>query len=415
LITIDSARLWDRLETLAAITDPGRPWTRRSFTPLFLAGRAWLAEQFEQAGLAPHIDAGGNLVGRLAGSDPTLAPLVSGSHSDTVPSGGRYDGILGVLAALEVAHTLRQSGQTLRHDLHVVDFLAEEPSEFGLSCVGSRAWAGVIDDAALNLKRPDGTSLREALAYVGGRPEALASAARPAGATAAYVELHIEQGPQLEAENIEIGVVTAIAAIRRMRFFVQGRADHAGTTPMAMRADALVGTAAIIEMVYRSALAKTTPRRPLVATAGRIENVWPNVANAVPAGAELTIECRAGANEDVIAFCDDIVRRASAALADLNLHLRTEVVSDVAATPCAPFIQAAVEAAAGQSGLACRHLPSGAGHDGTFVSHTGPIGMIFVPCLGGRSHTPEESITAVQAAQGAQVLLDTLLALDRTL
>lgn len=409
---INAARLWQRLETLSTITEPDRPWTRRSFTPKFLEGRQWLTEQFQEAGLQTSIDAGGNLIGRRAGSDPSLAPIIVGSHSDTVPSGGRYDGILGVMAGLELAHALHDHDHVMRHNLEVIDFLAEEPSEFGLSCIGSRAIAGAIEPAMLQMKRPDGMTLHEGIAYAGGKPAELASVRRDAGTTAAYVELHIEQGPILEAEQLDIGVVTAIAAIRRTRLTVRGRADHAGTTPMTMRSDALVGAAAVISLVYEKALQASTPAQPLVATIGRIENVWPNVANAVAARAELTLECRAGTDAEVATFCEQVIEASRAALGALALTIDAEQLSHVLPTPCSSMIQATIEQAAQANGLTTRRMPSGAGHDGMFVSHTGPIGMIFVPCLGGRSHTPEESITAEQAATGAQVLTDTVLLLD---
>ena len=184
-MSIDQDRLWRRIEALSGITDPERPWTRRSFTPRFLEGREWLAAEFREAGLETELDAAGNLIGRLAGADPSLKPILIGSHSDTVPSGGRYDGILGVLAALEVAQSFSERGDRLRHTLEVVDFLAEEPSEFGLSCIGSRALAGTLSEEHLGFTRPDGMTLREGIAFVGGRPEELAAVKRPANGIAA--------------------------------------------------------------------------------------------------------------------------------------------------------------------------------------------------------------------------------------
>lgn len=238
---INADRLWRRIEDLSRITEPDRPWTRRSFSPLFLEGRRWLAGEFRAAGLEPVIDAGGNLVANLEGSNSNLKPLVVGSHSDTVPSGGRYDGILGVLAALEVAQSLVDSGERLRHSLRVYDFLAEEPSEFGVSCIGSRALAGALTPDLLDLVRPDGMTLREGLRFVGGDPDELASVQCSPNGITAYIEVHIEQGRVLESEGIRIGIVTDIIGIHRERITVTGRADHAGATPMRLRADALVG------------------------------------------------------------------------------------------------------------------------------------------------------------------------------
>lgn len=413
-MSIDQDRLWRRIEALSRITDPERPWTRRSFTPRFLEGREWLTAEFRAAGLETRIDAGGNLIGRLHGADPALKPILIGSHSDTVPSGGRYDGILGVLAALEVAQSFNERGDRLRHTLEVVDFLAEEPSEFGLSCIGSRALAGALSGEHLALKRPDGMTLAEGIAFVGGRPKELDSAKRPAGSVAAYVEVHIEQGRVLENERIPIGIVTDIVGIRRERIIVTGRADHAGATPMPLRADALVGAARLVEAAYRRALSTARDNRPLVATFGTIQ-ISPNAANAVPGEAVLTLEVRSGDEAAVKAFGEALVRDLGPALAELRLSVAAEPISHVAPTACAPEIRAAIASAAASLGLATRDLPSGAGHDGVFVAHTGPVGMIFVPCRDGRSHAPEEEIEPHQAADGAGVLAETVRLLDASL
>jgi beta-ureidopropionase / N-carbamoyl-L-amino-acid hydrolase len=413
-MAIDADRLWRRIAALSEITDPERPWTRRSFTPRFLEGREWLAAEFRAAGLETRIDAGGNLVGRLAGADPSLKPIVLGSHSDTVPSGGRYDGILGVLAALEVAQSFLERGDRLRHSLEIYDFLAEEPSEFGLSCIGSRALAGALTDEMLTFTRPDGMTLSEGVRYVGGRPEELASVRRAPGSVAAYVEVHIEQGRVLESEGIAIGVVTDIVGIRRQRITVSGRADHAGATPMPLRADALVGAARLIEAAYTRATARSHDPRPLVATFGRIE-VSPNAANAVPGEAVLTLEVRSGDEEAVKAFGDRLLKDLAPELEAMRLSVKSEPISHMSPTACAPVVRSAIEAAATSLGLSTRDLPSGAGHDGVFVARTGPIGMIFVPCLDGRSHAPEESIEPHQAADGARVLAETVRLLDAKL
>ncbi len=413
-MSIDQDRLWRRIEALSAITDPERPWTRRSFTPRFLEGREWLAVEFREAGLETELDAAGNLIGRLTGADPSLKPILIGSHSDTVPSGGRYDGILGVLAALEVAQSFSERGDRLRHTLEVVDFLAEEPSEFGLSCIGSRALAGSLTDEHLALTRPDGMTLREGIGFVGGRPAELASVKRPSDGIAAYVEVHIEQGRVLENERIPIGIVTDIVGIRRERIIVTGRADHAGATPMPLRADALVGAAKLIEAAYKRALATSRDNQPLVATFGRIE-VSPNASNAVPGEAVMTLEVRSGNEAAVKAFGETLVRDLRPALEDLRLTIAVEPISHVAPTACAPEVRTAIANASASLGLATRDLPSGAGHDGVHIAHIGPVGMIFVPCLEGRSHAPEESITPDQAGDGARVLAETVRLLDTQL
>lgn len=410
---INASRLWHRIGNLSQITDPDRPWTRRSFSPLFLDGRRWLASEFRAAGLVPTIDAGGNLVATLEGHDPNLKPLVIGSHSDTVPSGGRYDGILGVLAALEVAQSLIESRERLRHSLQVYDFLAEEPTEFGLSCIGSRALAGALSSDMLDLTRPDGMILRDGLRLVGGDPDKLNSVRRPPDSIAAYVEVHIEQGRVLENEGIRIGIVTDIVGIHRERIMVTGRADHAGATPMWLRADALVGASRIIDEAYRRALAASTEAKPFVATIGKIE-VTPNAVNAVPGKVEMIIEARSGDEGAITTFAEGLIQDLMPPLNDMNLAITHEQVSHVSPTPCANFVRETIRAATAGLGLSARDLPSGAGHDGVFVSRIGPIGMIFVPCREGRSHAPEKSIEPHEAAVGARVLADVVGRLDVT-
>lgn len=411
-MSTDQNRLWARLESLSRLTDPDQPWTRRSFTPRFLEGRAWLAAEFRAAGLETTIDAGGNLIGRLEGTEQGLKPILIGSHSDTVPSGGRYDGMLGVLAALEVAQSLIDSGERLRHPLEVVDFLAEEPSEFdGLSCIGSRAMSGALTPEHLALRRADGTSLQDGLAYVGGNPAELASAVRGADSIAAYLELHIEQGRVLENEAKPIGIVTDIVGIRRERITVTGRADHAGATPMPLRSDALVGAARLIEAAYNRALATAGQAQPLVATFGKIE-VSPNAANAVPGQVVMTLEVRSGDEAAVTAFGTALVRDLQPEIAALRLTVTNAPISNVAPVACAPALRTAISDAARACGLATRDLPSGAGHDGVFVSRLGPVGMIFVPCLDGRSHAPEEAIEPEQAGDGARALAGAVKLLD---
>lgn len=409
-VSIDSARLWGRLMALASYTDRDVPWTRRCFTPLFLEGRAWLAEQFEAAGLDVRLDAAGNMIGRLEGADPDAAPILLGSHSDTVPAGGRFDGMLGVLAALEVAEAVREAGLTTRHPIEVVDFLSEEPSDFGPSCVGSRALSGQLSAEMLARTRDDGMTLAEGIAFVGGRPDELDSARREAGSVAAYLEVHIEQGRVLETAGIDIGVVTGIAGIRREAVEVVGRADHAGTTPMTLRRDALVGAARVIDLAHERAM--TWPQADqLVATIGRL-SVSPNAANAVPGRVEMVLEARATEASTIDAFVEALVAEARGAVGKLGLSLESSTIGNVAPTPCAPVLQDIVEAAARERGLSTRRMPSGAGHDGVFVAPLGPIGMIFTPCRDGRSHCPEEWADERDCANGATALLVATLRLD---
>lgn len=409
-MAIDRDRLWRRIEALSAITDPDKPWTRRSFTPRFLEGREWLAAEFAAAGLDVSIDAAGNLVGLLAGKDPGRDPIRIGSHSDTVPSGGRFDGILGVVAALETAQDLIERGERLVHPLVVVDFLAEEPSEFGLSCIGSRAFAGKLTPEMLALKRPDGLTLREGLVMVGGRPDALGSIPK----TAAYVEVHIEQGRILESAGTDIGIVTDIVGIRRERITVTGRADHSGTTPMAYRHDALVGAARIIETVHTKAHGLKGRNQPVVGTIGHM-TVSPNAANAVPGEAVLSLEVRSADEEAVTRFGTDLLEAVRERMDELGLTVSRELVSHVSPTACAGLVQQAIADAAKRTGHSSQTIASGAGHDGVFVATTGPIGMIFIPCRDGRSHAPEEWAEPAQVEAGARVLAETVSLIDQRL
>jgi beta-ureidopropionase / N-carbamoyl-L-amino-acid hydrolase len=400
---VDGDRLWADVEQLAVLTDPALPYTRRSFSDLFLAGRDFLAQRMTDAGLTVAIDAGGNLVGRREGTEPGLAPIVTGSHSDTVPGGGRFDGIAGVLAGIEVARALRDAGVLLRHPLEIIDFLAEEPSGFGTSCIGSRALAGALSPAMLAATSPSGETLASGIGRVGGDATLLVAPLRGSGSVAGFFELHIEQGPVLESRGIPIGIVTDIVGIARFDLVVTGKADHAGTTPMPLRRDALVGAARIVDALYRDAGAVAKGAVYLVATTGRIE-VAPNASNVVPARAALTVEIRS--NDDGIrdAFAADFAARARALTDALGLGLELTEVSRSPATMCGAGIQQAIAAACRDLAQDFLAMPSGAGHDAVYMAKLGPSGMIFIPCLDGRSHAAEEWTEPAQLAAGAAVL-----------
>ncbi|CAJ2896049.1 Zn-dependent hydrolase [Burkholderia pseudomallei] len=411
---LNAERLNARVEQLARFTRADVPWTRRAFSPLFTEARAWLAAQFAAAGLAVSMDAAGNLIGRREGSGRCTKPLITGSHCDTVVGGGRFDGIIGVLAGIEVAHTLNEQGIVLDHPLEVIDFLSEEPSDYGISCVGSRALSGVLDAGMLRATNGEGETLAQALTRIGGKPEALNIPLRAPGSTAAFVELHIEQGPVLEARGLPIGVVTNIVGIRRVLITVIGQPDHAGTTPMDIRRDALVGAAHLIEAAHARALSLSGNPHYVVATIGRIA-MTPNVPNAVPGQVELMLEVRSDSDAVLDAFPETLLAGAAAQLDALRLSAHAEHVSRARPTDCQPLVMDAVEQAAAQLGYPSMRLPSGAGHDAVYVAPTGPIGMIFIPCLGGRSHCSEEWIEPQQLLDGTRVLYRTLVVLDRTL
>lgn len=411
---LDPQRAWQRLEHLAGLTVPGVPWTRRAFTPLFAQARTYLAGAFAEAGLQVHTDAAGNLVGRRAGSAGQARPIISGSHSDTVVGGGRYDGILGVVAALEVAQALHAAGTVLRHPLEVIDFLSEEPSDYGVSCVGSRAIGGVLGEAMLACRDAQGESLAQGMQRMGYAPDQLGQVQRPAGSTAAYVELHIEQGPVLEARGLPIGVVTAIVGIRRVRLVVEGQPDHAGTTPMDIRRDALVGAARLIDRVHAYASALSGNPHYVVATIGRL-HMTPNVPNAVPGRVEMILEVRSDDGGVLDSFPEDILLLLAPELESLRLHCSLEEVSRAEPTACQAPVMQAIERAAASCGHASLRMTSGAGHDAVYMAATGPVGMVFIPCLDGRSHCPQESITPAQMEAGLEVLYRTVLELDRAL
>jgi beta-ureidopropionase / N-carbamoyl-L-amino-acid hydrolase len=414
LITVNSDRLWSRIETLSRFTDPAAPWTRRAFDSEFARGRAWLKEEFAAAGLSVEVDAGGNLVGRTVGTGHGLGALVAGSHSDTVPAGGRFDGMLGLLAALEAAQSIGEQQVSLSHPLEVVDFLAEEPSEFGISCVGSRSWAGAFTESDLARSLPSKVTLASAINGVGGNAGQLNGPIRQHDSVAAYVELHIEQGLVLAERKAEIGVVSAIVGIRRHEVTVEGRADHAGTTPMSFRRDALVGAADLIRAVDQLARNRPAESPYLVATVGKL-SVEPNAVNAVPGLVRLILETRSTDEAALLQFEQALWRRVEGELRPKGLQMNRSLLSQTLPTACSPFIQGTIEEASAAAGFTSTRLPSGAGHDGVFIARIAPMGMIFVPCREGRSHAPDEWAEPEDCANGARVLADTLILLDRTL
>jgi len=413
-LPLDADRLWADVMALAEITDPARPYTRRSFTALFLQGRAWLAQRFVAAGLATRIDTAGNLIGRIEGRNPALGVIAIGSHSDTVPSGGRFDGIAGVATGLEIVRALRESGTRLDHSIEIIDFLAEEPSEYGLSCVGSRGMTGALDRKMLDLAEPGDETLRDALRRVGGNPDQLDQAERDD--IRAFLELHIEQGIVLESRSLDVGIVTSIVGIRRMEVVFQGEADHAGTTPMALRHDALVAAAHTVVSVRRIAeqLATEGPDY-FVATVG-ILAVDPSASNIVPGHCRLVIDART-TNPVLTARFVEAIDGESAAHAMTARVTRASftTLSDGSPVVCDANLRTALRQGARDLGLGEMDLPSGAGHDAAFMSRIAPSAMVFVPCRKGKSHAPEEWADREAIAAGAAVIYQAVKALDQSL
>jgi N-carbamoyl-L-amino-acid hydrolase len=408
--TINAQRLLDNWHRLSTFRDPDQPgWTRRPFTPWYRQARAWLNEQMTAAGLATDVDAAGNLIGRRPGGAAVQRPLLVGSHSDTVAGGGRFDGIVGVLTAIEVAHSLHESGVSLQHPLEVIDYLAEEPTDFGISTVGSRALSGSL--LPEHLKRTDagGQTLGEAIASVGGAPDAIAAVARPNGSIAAALEAHIEQGPRLETERIPLGVVTAITGITRYVVHVHGRPDHAGGTPMGSRRDALAGAAEVILAVE----GLWQPGEG-VATVGRL-NVTPNATNVVPGEAAIWVEIRSVDASRLERVCDAFLNIARDIANRRGLGIDLDLVSHEEPVEMPSHILELLASTLDHLQLPYLRMPSYAGHDTNQLAKIAPVGMLFVPSRDGRSHCPEEWTHSEDLVRGARALLSCVLAIDGAL
>ena len=396
---------------LSAFTEPERPWTRPAFSDLHRRCRDWIRAQMESAGLEVVIDAGGNMAGKSSGSIDGLPSIACGSHSDTVPSGGRFDGAAGLAAAIEIAHALADNGMRLNHAFEAIDFLAEEPTEFGMSCVGSRAVAGKLTAFSLAAKSPEGTTLAEAIDGMGGDSARLGRPLRGRCDTAAFFELHIEQGTILERAGTDVGIVTEFVCINRHSLKVAGEAAHAGTTPMDVRRDALVGAATLVQNVSERAESLNSRGTYLVATVGRIA-IQPNGANVVPGSVELALEIRSNRVEAVRDFEAGFFQFAADACCKAGLKFDAEQKSSAPRVSVNEGLRMHLREAAASSGCSFREMPSGAGHDAAHMSEVCPSCMVFVPCLRGRSHCPEEWSDKDQIGRGAQVMLEAMLSFD---
>ncbi|HUY56924.1 MAG TPA: Zn-dependent hydrolase [Candidatus Micrarchaeaceae archaeon] len=408
----DQNRLWRQLMELAEMVEPDQPgFTRRLFSEPYRQSRGWVKEQMEAAGLEVHVDPVGNLLGATDGARPDLPRLVLGSHTDTVAGAGRFDGMVGVIGAIEVARLIRQGGEQLRHPLLVVDFLGEEPNRFGLSCLGSRAVVGQLTQSHLALRDDNDGTLAAALAAQGSQIDSLSQAVWPAERLHAYLELHIEQGTALEAARAPLGVVTAIAGIHRALITAHGRTDHAGTVSMADRRDALAAGAEVILLVERLANHSTTVGTG-VGTVGRLE-VSPGATNVVPGQTTAWAEFRSteagwlrDRGSELELGVGEIARRR-------GIELRVDWVSAESPVTCAPGVRQEVLQALRELGHPVIELPSGASHDAAQVARLCPMGMIFVPSLRGRSHCPEEWTDPAAVALGVRSLLAGVLRLDQ--
>jgi beta-ureidopropionase / N-carbamoyl-L-amino-acid hydrolase len=409
--SVNAERLWDDLMALGDITDPERPYTRRSFSPRFLEGRDWLRCRFEAAGLDVRLDAAANLIGRRAGRSRAEAILL-GSHSDSVPAGGRFDGPAGLLAALEVARALGDSGIELEHPLEVIDFLAEEPSEYGVSCVGSRALAGALEPPMLQRTDAAGEKLGHAIDRIGGNVAQVEQTRR--ADILAYIELHIEQGVVLETRKIDLGIVTGVVGIARIEIVFEGAADHAGTMPMGTRKDAGLAAAQLISWAgERARELAQAGKGYFVATAGIVE-IAPNAANVVPKNARVVFDVRAERDPLLSDFLGRLEEESRGVAVRTSTKLaRWTILSRTAPTVFDAHLRQLLQTSAEHLHFSRMPIASGAGHDAAFVSRVAPSAMLFIPCRQGKSHAPEEWAEPAAVSAGAATMLEAVLRIDR--
>jgi N-carbamoyl-L-amino-acid hydrolase len=409
VLTIDAGRLRDSLEALSVY---GRPAggtfsdgvSRVAYSEADIAGRTYVMGLMRAAGLVPRIDAAGNIHARRDGTDPALLPILFGSHIDSVPSGGNFDGELGSLAAIEIARTLNEHHVRTRHPLEVTIWSNEEGGT-----IGSR---GAVDDLSATVLGQifNGIQLADGLRRIGGDPEKLAESAIRPRSFCCYLELHIEQGGLLEKARIPIGVVDGIVSIDEYEVEIRGIANHAGTTPMAERHNALLAAAKLIEAVQDEVT--RNPGRQ-VGNVGQLV-VSPNAPNVVPGLVKHTIELRDLSEDNLVRLGAAIRKRAQQIAQDTGTQITmTQLAHDKPAL-ATPAIQRQIELAAASLGLQTMHLPSGAGHDAQILANLGPMGMVFVPSIGGISHSPKEFSQWTDCANGANVLLQTILLIDRS-
>lgn len=405
LRALDAARLNRHIKELSAFgANPQGGVSRVAFSDADKAGRAWVIERMKAARLDVSVDVAANIFGRRAGTDARLKPIIFGSHIDSVPDGGNYDGPVGSLAAIEVAQSFAESNTRTRHPLEVVVWANEEGGLYG-----SRAVSGQLMSAEMSNRAWSGKTIDEGMAFLGGNPSRIAEARRQPGDIACYLELHIEQGGTLERERLQIGIVEGIVGIRQWNVTVTGVQNHAGTTPMDQRHDAVLSVARFTEMVNR--VVRAEPGRQ-VGTVGRIE-AFPGAPNVIAGRVAATLELRDLDDAKIMRLYEKIAREART-IGEMNgttfeFGSRHENI----AAPSDPRVRAMIADAASELGYSTRLMPSGAGHDAQAMAHLGPMGMIFIPSIGGISHSPKEFSTEEDIARGARVLMGAVLRADR--
>jgi len=409
---VDASALRERIEALSVFgRPPGGTFadgvSRVAYSDADIAGRRHVLDLIRAARLIPRIDPAGNIFARRDGRENTLPPILVGSHIDSVPSGGNFDGDLGSLAAIGVVDALNRANVVTRHPLEVVVWSAEEGVAFGRGLAGSRIVAGDVRPADMDavwngLRRGDGVR------KLGGDPDRIMDAVRPKGAHHAYLELHIEQGGTLEQNRVDIGVVEGIVAIERLSAVITGFANHAGTTPMAVRQDALVA-ASQLTLAVREAVTSRPGRQ--VGTVGQL-TVEPNAPNVVPGTVRMTIELRDLSTGTLMEIAKDIRGRAASIAAATKTQITINELSRNPPALAAEDVQRVIERSASSLKLSTQRQPSGAGHDAQMMAQLGPMGMIFVPSVGGISHSPKELTRWEDCANGANVLLQAVLDID---
>ena len=406
--SINETRINQTMQELGELGDSPEGMLRVAYSPEDIAGRDYAIKMMQEAGLETHIDTAGNIIGRRPGSDDSLPAIAMGSHTDTVPKGGKYDGALGVMAAIEVIRTLEEQGHNTRHPLEVINFTNEEGTRFHRWLVGSRSMSGLLEQEDLDAVDDDGLSLGPCLADIGGDISRIEEAVRKPGELAAYFELHIEQGPYLDRSGTPIGVVTGITGRAVFEGEIEGKANHAGTTPMSTRRDALVSASKLVLAIQKMAAEQEICR---VSTVGSIKAV-PNAVNVIPGSASIGLEFRDTDMEALAAAEQELQRITDQAVIDDAVDIDVIRHRFTTSVPITPDMQAMVAEAAENCGFEWESLPSGAGHDAQAVANIAPVAMIFVPSLDGISHSKEEYSTPQDCANGAQVLLELLLLAD---
>src|SRR5688572_4600805 len=406
-IRVNGTRLNANLQALAEFgKNPQGGVTRLAYSEADRQGREYVMGLMRAAKLDVSIDAAGNIIGRrhAAGGETKAPPLVLGSHIDSVPDGGNYDGDVGSLGAIEVAQTLAENNIRPNRPLEVIIFQNEEG---GL--IGSGAISGMLTEKELDLVSRSGKTIREGIKFIGGDPAKIASVRRRPNSIAAYLELHIEQGGILDAEKIDIGVVEGIVGINWWDVTIEGFANHAGTTPMNNRQDALLAAAKFIEAVNR--IVTSVPGRQ-VGTVGRIQAL-PGAPNVIPGKVVLSLELRDLDAAKILTLYQKIRAEADQIARTNKVTFDFKEINTNIPAPTNPTIRRFIDQSAKELGLSTKAMPSGAGHDAQDMARLGPVGMIFIPSVGGISHSPKEFSRPKDIENGANVLLGTLMKLDK--